>query len=50
MPAVMNETSQLCGNSRFGCWTCTVVNRDKSIEEFIGAGRDHAGLAEFATT
>jgi len=44
---VLDETTKPCGNSRFGCWTCTVVDRDKSIEGFIGSGRtEYAGMAE----
>ncbi|WP_252242698.1 DNA phosphorothioation system sulfurtransferase DndC [Clostridium sp. ZS2] len=27
-----------CGNSRFGCWICTVVNKDKSLTGFIQSG------------
>lgn len=27
-----------CGGSRFGCWVCTVVNEDKSMQGFIDAG------------
>lgn len=27
-----------CGNSRFGCWICTVVNEDKSLTGFIKSG------------
>ncbi|RWA97445.1 DNA phosphorothioation system sulfurtransferase DndC [Mesorhizobium sp.] len=29
-----------CGtsNSRFGCWTCTVVEKDKSLQGFVDAG------------
>jgi DNA sulfur modification protein DndC len=29
-----------CGtpNSRFGCWTCTVVEKDKSLQGFIDSG------------
>ncbi len=27
-----------CGNSRFGCWVCTVVNEDKSLTGFIQSG------------
>ncbi|MDU1412562.1 MAG: DNA phosphorothioation system sulfurtransferase DndC [Clostridium sp.] len=27
-----------CGNSRFGCWICTVVNKDKSLTGFIESG------------
>lgn len=35
-----NETKnkQTCGNSRFGCWTCTVVQEDKSLSGFIESG------------
>lgn len=29
-----------CGNSRFGCWVCTVVNKDKSLTGFIENGED----------
>lgn len=44
---VIDETTKPCGNSRFGCWTCTVVDRDKSIEGFIGSGRtEYTGMAE----
>lgn len=27
-----------CGNSRFGCWICTVVQKDKSLTGFIETG------------
>lgn len=27
-----------CGGSRFGCWVCTVVNEDKSMQGFIESG------------
>lgn len=27
-----------CGNSRFGCWICTVVQKDKSLTGFIDSG------------
>lgn len=32
-----------CGtsNSRFGCWTCTVVEKDKSLQGFVDSG-NHA--------
>lgn len=32
-----------CGtsSSRFGCWTCTVVEKDRSMEGFIDSGFDH---------
>ena len=39
-----------CGttSSRFGCWTCTVVDKDKSLTGFVEAGFDQFGpLLEF---
>ncbi len=32
------KEKQTCGNSRFGCWTCTVVKEDKSLMGFIESG------------
>ena len=29
-----------CGNSRFGCWICTVVKEDKSLSGFIDNGEE----------
>lgn len=29
-----------CGSTRFGCWTCTVVNEDKSLIGFIESGEE----------
>lgn len=34
-PMVIDETTPSCGNSRFGCWTCTVVTRDRAMESLI---------------
>ena len=40
--------TQSCGNSRFGCWVCTVVRDDKSLNGFIKSGhRELIPLAEF---
>jgi len=39
-PLVVDTTTPSCGNSRFGCWTCTVVERDKSMEAMIDAGQE----------
>lgn len=39
-----------CGtsNSRFGCWTCTVVEKDKSLQGFVDSGNHHfSALIEF---
>lgn len=39
------EDAPSCGSSssRFGCWTCTVVEKDRSLEGFV-----ESGYAEFA--
>ncbi len=34
-PLVVDTTTPSCGNSRFGCWVCTMVERDKSMEAMI---------------
>ena len=39
-PLVIDDTTPSCGNSRFGCWTCTVVNKDKSMEGLIDNGEE----------
>lgn len=37
-PVVLDISTPSCGGSRFGCWTCTVVKEDKSIQGFIQSG------------
>ena len=37
-PLVIDTETPSCGKSRFGCWVCTVVNRDKSMEGLIENG------------
>lgn len=39
-PLVIDESTPSCGNSRFGCWTCTVVTKDKAMENLIQNGED----------
>jgi DNA sulfur modification protein DndC len=39
-PLVVDRSTPTCGGSRFGCWTCTVVRSDKSMEGFIEAGEE----------
>jgi DNA sulfur modification protein DndC len=34
-PVVVDTSTASCGNSRFGCWTCTVVEKDKSMAAMI---------------
>ena len=35
---VTNDHHKSCGQSRFGCWTCTVVKEDKSMTALINSG------------
>lgn len=39
-PLVVDKTTPSCGNSRFGCWVCTVVTKDTSMEAMIENGED----------
>lgn len=44
-PLVMsNEDAPSCGSSspRFGCWTCTVVAKDRSLRGLIDSGHEEA--------
>jgi DNA sulfur modification protein DndC len=34
-PLVVDSTTPSCGDSRFGCWTCTLVEKDKSMSAMI---------------
>lgn len=34
-PLVVDTSTPSCGSSRFGCWTCTMVSKDKSMEAMI---------------
>jgi DNA sulfur modification protein DndC len=36
----IKESAGSCGNSRFGCWVCTVVSEDKALNGFIQSGED----------
>ena len=34
-PLVVDTTTPSCGDSRFGCWVCTLVDQDKSMQAMI---------------
>lgn len=34
-PLVVDSSTPSCGDSRFGCWVCTLVERDKSMQAMI---------------
>ncbi len=37
---ILDLISPSCGGSRFGCWTCTVVKKDLSMQGFIRTGEE----------
>ncbi len=50
-PIQIDTSTPACGNSRFGCWVCTVVDRDKASEGLLAAGDERMEhLIEFRET
>ena len=50
-PVHIDTSTPACGNSRFGCWTCTVVEKDKAGEGLLASGDDRMKrLLEFRET
>lgn len=43
-PLVLDTSTQSCGNSRFGCWVCTMVSKDKSMEAMIQNDEEKAWM------
>lgn len=39
-PVVVEEGTPSCGDSRFGCWVCTLVEQDKSMSAMIQNDKD----------
>lgn len=39
-PLVVDTSTPSCGSSRFGCWTCTVVTKDKAMEAMVDKGQE----------
>ena len=37
-PLVIDTSTPSCGNSRFGCWVCTVVQKDRAMDGLIETG------------
>lgn len=37
-PLVIDTSTPSCGNSRFGCWVCTVVTQDRAMDGLIESG------------
>ncbi len=39
-PLVIDNSTPTCGNSRFGCWVCTVAQKDSSMEALVDNGQE----------
>ncbi len=39
-PLVVDTSTPSCGSGRFGCWTCTVVDKQKSLDSMIENGQE----------
>lgn len=50
-PVQIDTSTPACGSSRFGCWTCTVVEQDKAGEGLLASGDERMKrLLEFRET
>ena len=43
-PLVIDTSTPSCGNSRFGCWVCTMVTEDKSMAAMIKNDEEKAWM------
>ena len=43
-PLVVDTSTPSCGNSRFGCWICTMVTEDKSMNAMIKNDEEKAWM------
>jgi len=47
-PMVVDKSTPSCGSGRFGCWSCTLVQQDTTMENLIDNGEEWmAPLLEF---
>lgn len=44
-PLVLSTDTPSCGNSRFGCWVCTLVEKDKSMAAMISNDKEKAWMS-----
>ena len=42
-PLQVDKSTQSCGKTRFGCWVCTMVEKDKSMEAMIANDQGNYG-------
>jgi DNA sulfur modification protein DndC len=43
-PLVVDDSTPSCGDSRFGCWVCTMVEQDKSMTAMIQNDGEKEGM------
>jgi len=43
-PLVIDTSTPSCGDSRFGCWVCTLVEQDKSVSAMIRNDEDKSWM------
>lgn len=43
-PLQVDKSAPSCGKSRFGCWVCTMVEKDKSMEAMIANDEEKAWM------
>lgn len=44
-PLVIDASTPSCGDSRFGCWVCTLVERDRSMQAMIRNDQEKEWMA-----
>lgn len=44
-PLMVDKSAPSCGKSRFGCWVCTMVEKDKSMEAMIANDSEKEWMA-----
>lgn len=44
-PLQVDQSAPSCGKSRFGCWVCTMVEKDKSMEAMIANDQEKEWMA-----
>jgi len=42
-PIIKDPNGSPCGQGRFGCWTCTVVRKDKAVTSLVNEGYHELG-------
>jgi DNA sulfur modification protein DndC len=47
-PVIHDPSQQTCAGSRFGCWTCTVVSEDKSMNQMIASEKEVYDVVKLA--